>query len=173
MRRPNALAMGAAGLAVVASFFLGRGSVKMPSTEPALCASVAALAAPQSEVAAIPPPPQPSAKETDEASAVSARRGGPSIAKVQSKAAFDAKAAGRVLKLVGTKAAACKRPKDPHGSAVVTVTFDGSGRAASASVSGAPFADTPTATCISTIMKSARVPAFAGEAVTVKKTIAL
>jgi hypothetical protein len=56
---------------------------------------------------------------------------------------------------------------------VVTVTFANTGYAASANVTGKPYAGTPTATCISALLKNARVPPFAGETVTVKKTLAL
>ncbi|HWA74455.1 MAG TPA: hypothetical protein VG937_19050 [Polyangiaceae bacterium] len=89
------------------------------------------------------------------------------------RSAFDAKAAGRALKQAAARASSCRRAGDPHGAAVVMVTFANSGYAASANVTGAPYAGTPTAACISSLLKNARVPAFAGEAVTVKKTLAL
>ena len=71
------------------------------------------------------------------------------------------------------EALSCQKAGDPAGSAKVIVTFAPSGRATSANVSGAPFAGTVTGGCIAARFRSAAVPAFSGEHVTVTKTISL
>jgi hypothetical protein len=55
----------------------------------------------------------------------------------------------------------------------VTVTFAPSGRVTSAVVSGPPFAGTATGGCIASTMRSASVPAFSGDKVTVSKTVVI
>lgn len=54
---------------------------------------------------------------------------------------------------------------------MVTVTFSSSGRATTANVAGEPFAGTATGGCIAATLRRARVPAFSGDFVTVKKSI--
>ena len=53
----------------------------------------------------------------------------------------------------------------------MTITFSQTGRVTTANVSGPPFQATPTGGCIASTMRKTRVPAFAGEMVTVRKTI--
>jgi hypothetical protein len=69
------------------------------------------------------------------------------------------------------QASSCRKPDDPTGVAVVTITFSPSGRVTSANIAGPPFAGTPTGGCIASTLRRARVPAFEGDMVTVKKTV--
>lgn len=86
-------------------------------------------------------------------------------------APFDATVADTVLTQAALLARNCKRPEDRSGMAVVTVTFSPSGRVTSANISGRPFAGTETGSCIASALRTARVPAFSGEFMTVKKTV--
>jgi hypothetical protein len=86
---------------------------------------------------------------------------------------FDAAAAETAISAAASRAVSCKRPGDPSGVAVVTITFSPSGRATTANVSGLPFAGTATGGCIAATLRAARVPVFSGDFVTVKKTIKL
>jgi hypothetical protein len=168
--------IGGATLALVGAFFLGRTTAadrEAVSDCPPKELSTAAHANAPNDIP--PPPPIESATTPAKEAPMAAARAGaawPGSA-LPSKAPFNAKAAVRALKLASARAASCKRAGDPHGSAVVMVTFANTGHAASADVTGAPFSGTPTANCLSALLRNARVPAFAGEPVTVKKTIAL
>jgi hypothetical protein len=42
-----------------------------------------------------------------------------------------------------------------------------------ANISGPPFAATPTGGCIASTLRKTRVPAFAGDMVTVRKTVTI
>ncbi|HVR19816.1 MAG TPA: hypothetical protein VMS65_08970 [Polyangiaceae bacterium] len=86
---------------------------------------------------------------------------------------FDSEAAAASLNQVAGAASACRNEGDPAGSATVLVRFAPSGRATSAVVESGPFAGTVTGGCIATTFRKARVPAFSGDYVTVKKTITL
>jgi hypothetical protein len=88
-------------------------------------------------------------------------------------AAFDASAANAALETAAAQASTCRKTGDPSGSATVTITFSTSGRVTSATISGPPFAGTETGSCIASRLRGARVPAFAGEFITVKKTVAI
>jgi hypothetical protein len=85
--------------------------------------------------------------------------------------AFDRDAAASALSSVAAEAASCRKPGDPSGVAVVTVTFAPSGRVTSATVSGPPFAGTQTGGCIASTLRRAQVPAFDGDKISVGKTI--
>ena len=87
--------------------------------------------------------------------------------------AFDANAANAALDAAATQASSCRKGADPSGVAVVTVTFSPAGRVTTANLSGPPFAGTETGSCIATTLRSAQVPAFAGEFMTVKKTVTI
>lgn len=86
---------------------------------------------------------------------------------------FDASAAAVALGNAASRASACRQPGDPSGIARVTVTFANSGSATHALVDGPPFAGTATGGCIASTMRGATVPPFAGERVTVKKTVVI
>jgi hypothetical protein len=84
---------------------------------------------------------------------------------------FNAEAARAALATSVAQASSCRKPGDPSGVAVVTITFSPSGRVTSATIGGPPFAGTPTGGCIASTLRRARVPAFTGDMVTVKKTV--
>lgn len=86
---------------------------------------------------------------------------------------FDKSAAVNALTQMAGEASACRKSGDPSGMASVTVTFAPSGRVTSAVVGGPPFAGTATGGCIASTLRRARVPAFAGEHVTVTKTVVI
>lgn len=84
---------------------------------------------------------------------------------------FDVAAARAALDASAAQASGCRKEGDPSGVAVVTITFSQTGRVTTANISGPPFQATPTGGCIASTMRKTRVPAFAGEMVTVRKTI--
>jgi predicted Zn finger-like uncharacterized protein len=84
---------------------------------------------------------------------------------------FDRAAAAAALTAGAAQASACRKDGDPSGVASVVITFAPSGRVTSASISGPPFAGTPTGGCIAAALRKARIPAFEGDRVTVSKTI--
>lgn len=86
---------------------------------------------------------------------------------------FSSSAASSALREATAKASGCRRPTDPSGQARISVTFAPSGRVTSATVSGPPFAGTPTGGCIASQFRSARVPEFTGEAVTVSRSVTI
>jgi hypothetical protein len=88
-------------------------------------------------------------------------------------APFDASAARSALASAAGAASGCRKEGDPAGAATVVVTFAPSGRVTSANISGPPFAGTKTGGCIAAAMRSARVPPFSGDHVTVSKTVAI
>ncbi len=84
---------------------------------------------------------------------------------------FDKAAASSALGGAMGQAAGCKQSGDPSGVAHVQVTFAPSGRVTVANISGPPFAGTATGGCIARAFKTASVPPFAGDPVTVSKTV--
>ncbi|HEX6274242.1 MAG TPA: hypothetical protein VFZ53_14475, partial [Polyangiaceae bacterium] len=84
---------------------------------------------------------------------------------------FNADAARTALAGAVAQASSCRKPGDPSGVAAVTITFSPSGRVTSATIAGPPFAGTPTGGCIAATLRRARVPAFEGDMVTVRKTV--
>jgi hypothetical protein len=59
------------------------------------------------------------------------------------------------------------------GIATLAVTFSPTGRVTQARVEGPPFAGTEDGSCMALMMRAARVPAFSGEAVTVRRRITM
>jgi hypothetical protein len=86
---------------------------------------------------------------------------------------FDATAARESIALAEARAMACHTAGEPGGPAAVVIRFAPSGRVTTATVESGPFAGTPTGGCIAAKFRSARVPAFAGDHVTVKRTVLL
>lgn len=86
---------------------------------------------------------------------------------------FDRVAATSALGSATSAASSCRGGEDPTGVARVTITFAPSGRVTQATVNGAPYAGTATGSCIARAFRSASVPAFAGEPVTVTKTVTI
>lgn len=70
-------------------------------------------------------------------------------------------------------AAACKKPGGPTGSGRIAVTFAPNGVVTTANVEGPPFAGTAVGSCVAAKFRSARVPAFSGGIVTVRKSFTI
>lgn len=85
---------------------------------------------------------------------------------------FDQSAAAAAMAQAASNAASCRPEGSPTGLARVSVTFAPSGRATTAQVSGS-FAGTPTGGCIARLFRTARIPPFTGEHVTVHKSVAI
>ncbi len=75
---------------------------------------------------------------------------------------FDVNAANKALAVAAVDTAKCRERGGPSGKATVAVTFEPSGKAASATVSDAPFAGTSSGACIVETLKRATVPPFSG-----------
>lgn len=86
---------------------------------------------------------------------------------------FSTSAASSALGAAAGRASGCKKDGDPSGVARVSVTFAPSGRATRATVNGPPFAGTQTGGCIAAAFRSASVPAFSGDPVTVSKSVTI
>jgi hypothetical protein len=85
---------------------------------------------------------------------------------------FDAEAASAAIRAAFTRASGCRGPSDPTGEVTVTLTYAPSGRVTTATVGGI-FAGTAVGGCIAATLRSARVPAFSGAHLTVKRTALL
>jgi hypothetical protein len=86
---------------------------------------------------------------------------------------FDVAAARSALEMSAEVASSCRKDGDPSGVAVVTITFSQTGRVTTATISGPPFQATPTGGCIASTLRKTRVPPFAGDMVTVRKTVTI
>ncbi|NUP09464.1 MAG: DUF4339 domain-containing protein [Polyangiaceae bacterium] len=85
-------------------------------------------------------------------------------------APFDRGAASSAMSAAAGRASGCKKADGPTGSTKVQVTFQPSGKGTAPSV-GAPFAGTPTGSCIAGAFKGLSIPPFSGAAVPVSKTV--
>lgn len=94
-------------------------------------------------------------------------------APVEKEPEFDAEEAASALDSAAERATSCRQPTDPSGTAVVTITFAPSGRVTTATIAGPPFLGTATGSCIASTMRGAKVPAFSGKFVTVRKTVTI
>ncbi len=86
---------------------------------------------------------------------------------------FDTGAAKAALGVSASQASSCKKPDGPTGNGKVEVTFATSGRVTTANVIDGTFAGTPVGGCVSSVFRRARVPAFTGSPVTVKKSFTI
>lgn len=86
---------------------------------------------------------------------------------------FDAEAARQSIAAAEARLSVCRGPSDASGPATVVVRYAPSGRVTTATVESGPFVGTPAGSCIAATFRSSRVPPFAGEAVTVKRTVTL
>lgn len=86
---------------------------------------------------------------------------------------FSPSAAADALSRAAAMASRCRRPDDPSGEVRLTVTFAPSGRVTTAQVAGPPFAGTATGSCIAEQFRSARVPEFSGQRVTMHRTVTI
>ncbi|MES1186289.1 MAG: zinc-ribbon domain-containing protein [Myxococcales bacterium] len=85
---------------------------------------------------------------------------------------FDKAAAIAALSAAAGNAQSCKTPDGPSGSGKVSITFMPSGRATNTQVSG-DLAGTAVGGCVAKLFRSAKVPAFSGDAVTVSKSFSV
>jgi hypothetical protein len=83
--------------------------------------------------------------------------------------AFDRVAAGRAL---GVSVASCQRDGGPAGAGRARVTFQPTGDVSAVELD-APFDATPVGACVARRYRAAKVPAFAGAAVSVRKSFTL
>ncbi|MFO0760620.1 MAG: hypothetical protein U0359_29335 [Byssovorax sp.] len=90
-----------------------------------------------------------------------------------SGADFDKAAAKAALAAAASRALSCKTADDPGGGARVSVTFAPSGRVPRSMVVSAPYQGTAIGGCIAAAFRSASVPPFDGEPVTVTKDLTL
>lgn len=86
-------------------------------------------------------------------------------------APFDRGAAAAALG--GVNVQSCKKPDGPTGTGRVKVTFAPSGSVQTAVIDGAPFEGTPVGSCVAGKFRGARIPAFAGSAVTAGKSFTI
>jgi hypothetical protein len=86
---------------------------------------------------------------------------------------FDEVRASMALKAVTSEAGSCRGETDPTGQTKVVVTFAPSGRVTTATISGPPFAGTPTGSCIAAKFRSIRVEPFAGDRVTMTRDVVI
>lgn len=88
-------------------------------------------------------------------------------------ASFNKDAASQALAVAASQTSICKKPDGPTGQGKVQVTFAASGRATTANIVAGPFAGTAVGGCVSGVFKRAKVPPFAGDAVTVSKSFSI
>ncbi len=110
---------------------------------------------------------EPGSKPTDTATKPAEKPAEPAAA--ADAPPFDKGAAVASLTAAAGNAQSCKTAEGPTGSGKVSVTFMPSGRATNTQVSG-DLAGTGVGGCVARIFRSAKIPAFAGEAVTVSKS---
>lgn len=155
-----------------------------PAAQAILPASPTAATAPTASPAVLRTNTNPAASKTatpDPAGASPATTAATAEAKpasqppprVTSTAPFDKSAASAALGQAAAKASSCRQPGDPSGTAQVEVTFSSSGRATRAIIGGPPFRGTATGSCIAQAMRTAQVPPFAGDLVTVQKRVVI
>lgn len=83
--------------------------------------------------------------------------------------AFDSAAASSAISAAFVSAGRCLKEGDPRNSATILLTYAPSGRVTSVNLSG-PYSGTAVGSCIASRLRSARIPAFSGDYVTVKRT---
>jgi hypothetical protein len=97
----------------------------------------------------------------------------PKPAAADTGASFDRNAAKNALTSAAAQASSCKQPDGPLGGGKVQVTFAPSGRVTTANIVGGRFGGTAVGGCIARTFRSARVPKFVGEPVTVAKSFSI
>jgi hypothetical protein len=86
---------------------------------------------------------------------------------------FDKSSAEKALTALAARAANCRKVGEPPGMASVAVKFEPSGQISDVRVIGKPYADTPTAQCISSRFLGVRIHGFKGEPQTLVKNFML
>jgi hypothetical protein len=89
------------------------------------------------------------------------------------QAAFDASAARESIVAAASRAQSCRAPDGPKGTSSVLITFAPSGRVTQTVVADPPLAGTTVGGCVAAAMRSASVPAYNGERVTVSKRVTI
>jgi hypothetical protein len=167
----SASAEGSVGTAPTDTATVARGDGAIASPGPATTARAAGTStpAPARTSTAASPSPATTASPTAEPTSDKPSEPRPSVGTEP----FDTAAARAALDASAAQASSCRKPGDPSGVAVVTITFSPTGRVTSATINGPPFAATPTGGCIASTLRKTRVPAFAGDMVTVRKTVTI
>ena len=127
--------------------------------------------------AASPTTPAPANKPADAPAAAAAAAAAPAAKPPEAAApaegaAFDKNAAVAALGAAAASAGSCKQADGPTGSGKVSVTFAPSGRATATSVAG-ELAGTEVGGCVARLFRSAKVPPFTGDPVTVSKSFSV
>jgi hypothetical protein len=132
---------------------------------------------PQAKTKAVSPAIEQAPSDTENAQPATRDRQKQAKAEVDSppedQSKFDTEEATSALDGAAERASSCRQAEDPSGVAVVTITFAPSGRVTTATIAGPPFVGTATGSCIASKMRTARVPAFTGQFVTVRKTVTI
>src|ERR1019366_6007606 len=89
------------------------------------------------------------------------------VAPPDPKLAIIAAAQGR-LGVIDNILLTCKRDGEPTGKGTAQVTFNNDGSVAKVTIDKPPYAGTPTASCIASRYKKAKVGAFDGDPLTVE-----
>jgi hypothetical protein len=137
-----------------------------PAVAPAAVANAPRAAAPSAPVANATPPNPPAAQPANPAPAAP-----PAAARAANKGDFNTQAAREALEDAAVRAAKCKTIDSPSGTARIAVTFAPNGQATNAVIESGPFVGTAAGTCVASKFRTARVPAFTGDAVQVHKSI--
>jgi hypothetical protein len=87
-------------------------------------------------------------------------------------AAFDTALASSSITAAFARASSCLKDGDPRQPATILLTYAPSGRVTTAVLSG-PYSGTAVGGCIAATLRTARVPPFSGDYVTVKRTSVL
>jgi hypothetical protein len=140
-----------------------KGVITPPDTE------ASGEASPMPSSASVPQASTPASPDTPNPTSTPAP---PDVASAPEGTPFDTAAASAAITAAFGRAAACRGPNDPTGSVTATLTYAPSGRVTTATVSGV-FAGTPVGGCIASALRGARVPAFSGERLTVRRTAEL
>ena len=144
-----------------------------PPTTAATARSGADTATGSDPIATAPDPGATPGAGFAELFAAGARKAESKGATVAPTARFDPAATKAPLAEAAGQAQACKQSGGPTGKVTVVVTFDPSGKVSGATITDAPFAGTPTATCISAALKRATIAPFSGLPGTVSKTFSI
>ncbi len=154
-----------------------------PSTEASTAGAAATAAAAGGAPVAAAAVNKPAGEKKPEAAATAATPATPAApattaapapapAPAADGAAFDKNAAVAALGAAAANAGSCKKPDGPTGSGKVSVTFAPSGRATATSVAG-ELAGTEVGGCVARLFRSAKVPPFSGDPVTVSKSFSV
>lgn len=141
---------------------------------PSADAPVVAATAPKAAADEVAPPPKAKRRATKRSRTTKAPRSAAPRARALAKTSgeFDKQAAISALNAASKKASACERQSVFAGAGKVQVTFGPNGRVTNAQIASGAFADA-TSQCVLRAFRSARVPPFTGDSVTVAKSIRL